>query len=156
MEINKNLHLKAALGVRPARFIFKATCCRCFCCPVEPWVILCLCLATRWEQKHARSLVLIFSPLHSTNQSCHGGQNQLCEWMEVLLRNGSVAVNITAAAHPMGPESHWHGIISVQMRFIFLPNADFYASLSIHLHCSLNSLQRVTHSSSVMYVIFFM
>lgn len=67
-----------------------------------------------------------------------------------------VPVSVTAAAHPMGPESHWHGIISVQMRFIFLLNADFYASLSINFHRSLNSLQRVTHSSSVMYVIFFM
>lgn len=37
-----------------------------------------------------------------------------------------VAVNIPAAAHPMGPESHRHGIISAQIRFIFL-QYKFYA-----------------------------
>lgn len=31
------------------------------------------------------------------------GQNQFCEWMQVLLRNSGGIVNITADAHPVGP-----------------------------------------------------
>lgn len=122
-KINKYLHLKAALDVRAARFIFKATCCR-FCCPVEPWVILCLCLAACWEQKHA--VLWSWSFLHLTAQigAVMGVRtNYVSGWKSSYVTG--VAVNVTAAAHPMGPESHWHGIMSVQKRFIFLSNTDF-------------------------------
>lgn len=42
-----------------------------------------------------------------------------------------VAANIAAAAHPMHPESRWHGIISVKKKYIS-SNTDFHACLNIH------------------------
>lgn len=79
--------------------------------------------------------------------------NYLSGWKSSYVRGA--AANTTAAAHPVCPESHWHEVISAQIRPIFLQYR-FYAFFmqSIHLCCSISSLQWVSHSSSVMYDIF--
>ena len=107
------------------------------------------------EKKKICSSVLIFSTLRSTHQICHGGQNQLCEWMQVLLRNTSGSKPHSCCSSYGSQDSMWHGLISVQIRFNILLKWGFHARLCIHLCCSLNLLQRVSHSLSVMYVFLF-
>lgn len=103
-------------------------------------LILCLCFG-RTEKKFTFRW-LIFSTLRRAHQSCHGGQNQLCEWMEVLLHNCH-----SSCSSCWSPEPMWHGVISVQIRFHFLQYR-FHALLGVHLCLSLNLLQRMSHCSS--------
>lgn len=142
------MNLKAAHDMHPAHFTFRGTCRR----PVDPWVIPCLRLAACWEGQ--KRVVLRWSFLHfiTHTRAVTGVKiNYVSGWKSSYVTG--VAANLTAAAHPMGPASHWHGIISAQIRFNFL-RYRFYARLSIHFCRSLNSLQRVSHGSSVIDVIF--
>lgn len=101
-------------------FIFRETC----CCLVEAGAIQWLCLATCCAQKTTTTTQsflradLFCTSQHTITAVTGVKINYVSGWKSSYVRGVAVAVNITAAAHPMGPQSHWHGIISAQIRFI--------------------------------------
>lgn len=120
------------------------------CC----WVILCLCLAACWE--HKKCVLCRWSFLHFTAQirAVTGVKiNYVSGWQSSYVTGVAAKHHSCCSSYGSLESVAWNKYLC-KIRFNFLQYR-FHACLSIRLRRSLNTLQRVSHSLSVMYVIFY-